>query len=87
MKIKDNFVLREVFGKPTVFSTGSFATKKPLTIELNNTAVFLWNLLCTDKSQIELENALMCEYNVDNLTAKNSVEYVLNTMKVVDCIE
>lgn len=87
MKIKDNFVLREVFGKPTVFSTGSFATKQPLTIELNNTAVFLWNLLCTEKTQIELENALMAEYDVDSATAKKSVDYVLGTMKAVDCIE
>lgn len=87
MKIKDNFVLREVFGKPTVFSTGSVATKLPITIELNSTAVFLWKQLSSQKSPTELELALIDEYGVDGETAKKSVDYMLNTMKAVDCLE
>jgi len=87
MKIKSEFILREIMGSYIVVPTGEKLVDFKVMITLNETSAFLWNLLNEEKTFEELVNALTSEYDVDEETAKNDVsEFIeqLNDKKVFE---
>lgn len=73
MKLKDGFVLREVAGETVVLPSGDNLNLNMM-ITLNETGKFLWERLEKGAEQEELVAALLGEYDVDEATAKRSVE-------------
>ena len=73
MKIKDGFVLRQVAGQNVVLPADS-ALDLNMMITLNETGAFLWERLQNDTDEAALVAALLEEYDVDEETAKQSVQ-------------
>lgn len=73
MKLKDGFILRQVAGQTVVLPTGGELDLNMM-ITLNDTGKFLWELLDKGAEEAELVAALLAEYDVDEATAKASVE-------------
>lgn len=73
MKIKNGFVLRQVAGQ-TVVLPADCALDLNMMITLNETGAFLWERLQNDTDEAALVAALLEEYDVDEETAKQSVQ-------------
>lgn len=73
MKLKEGFILRQVAGQTVVLPTGGELDLNMM-ITLNGTGKFLWELLDKGAEEAELVAALLAEYDVDEATAKVSVE-------------
>lgn len=73
MKLKDGFILRQVAGQTVVLPTGE-GVDLNMMITLNDTGKFLWELLAKGAEAEELVAALLNTYDVDEATAKASVE-------------
>ena len=73
MKIKDGFMLRQVAGQNVVLPADS-ALDLNMMITLNETGAFLWERLQNDTDEAALVAALLEEYDVDEETAKQSVQ-------------
>lgn len=85
MKIKDGYMLKEVAGNKIVVPTAGVSDFKCM-IVLNSSAAFLWNKLVEGAEQEELIEALLCEYNVDEETAKRDVSALIEKMKAADLL-
>jgi len=87
LKIKSEFILREIMGSYIVVPTGEKLVDFKVMITLNETSAFLWNLLNEEKTFDELVRELISEYDVDEETARVDVkEFVelLNDKKVFE---
>ena len=87
LKIKSEFILREIMGSYIVVPTGEKLVDFKVMITLNETSAFLWNLLNDEKTFDELVDELISEYDVDIETAKADVkEFIelLNDKKVFE---
>lgn len=73
MKLKEGFILRQVAGQTVVLPTGGELNLNMM-ITLNETGRFLWERLEKGAEEAELVAALLAEYEVDEATAKTSVE-------------
>lgn len=73
MKIKPNYVLREVANQNIVVPTGKETLKFNGMINLNNSGKFLWNLLQENKSVDELVEAMLDKYDVTKDVANKDV--------------
>lgn len=72
MKLKPDFLLREVAGETVVLPMGS-AMELNMMITLNETGKFLWQRLEQETDEDALVAALLEEYNVDEATARTHV--------------
>ena len=80
MKIRDGFILRQVAGKTVALATeGDVDLNKMIT--LNGTAAFLWEQMTTDTNEDALVAALLKEYDVDEMTARNSVQRFVGKLR------
>ncbi len=73
LKLKEGFVLREVAGQTVVLPTGDEMDLNVM-ITLNGTGRFLWERLETGATEDALVAALLAEYDVDEKTARESVQ-------------
>ena len=73
MKLKDDFILRQVAGQTVVLPTGGELDLNMM-ITLNETGAFLWEHLQSETDEAALVAALLGEYDVDEATAKKAVE-------------
>lgn len=87
MKIKSDFMLREVAGYYVVVPVGSGALDFNGVINLNESGATLWKAMENDTTEEGLVDALMAEYEVDADTAKADVEEFVKKMKDVKLIE
>ena len=86
MKLKDGFVLRKVAGQTVVLPAGDNLDLNMM-ITLNDTGEFLWTHLDVETNEATLVNALLQEYDVDELTAKQAVEGFIATLKKYEFLE
>lgn len=86
MKIKDCFVLRKIAGVNTVFSTNSKTTFEGM-ITLNDTGVFMWNLLSNGITLDELVNSMVQEYEIDQALAQKDAEAFIEKLRSIDVFE
>ncbi len=78
LKIKDNFMLREVDGNSVVVSIdGSYNGL----ITLNETGTFLWNLLVEGTDENSMVNAMLKEYEVVEDVARADVREFIETAR------
>ena len=73
MKIKDGFLLRQVAGQTVVLPVGG-GLDLNMMITLNDTGAFLWEKLQAEIDEDGLVAALLAEYDVDQETARKSVQ-------------
>lgn len=87
MKLKKNYVLRNVAGSWIVLPLGEETVKFNGMIRMNETAVFLWKLLEKESNKEEMFAALTREYDVSEDRARISIDKFLDTMNQIGCIE
>jgi len=80
MKLKSGFVLSEVVGETVVLPSGDDLNLNMM-ITLNETGKFLWERLDKGASADELVSALLSEYDVDEKTARASVEKFVEKLR------
>ena len=80
MKLKEGFVLSKIAGKIVAVPTEGDLDLNMM-ISLNETGAFLWEKLQSDVNVEELVGALLEEYDVDEATARRSVESFIGKLK------
>lgn len=85
MKIKSEFILREVAGENVaIFLSPEFQNK---IITLNATGAFIMNLLKEDVTKEKIVSALTEEYDIDAETAENDAKGFIESLKSLGAIE
>lgn len=87
MKIKDGFVLKEIAGSHMVVPLGSQVANFSSIIKLSESGAFLWSLLSEDKTVDELVYALLGEYDVDEIKAREDIEKFIKKLDDADLID
>lgn len=80
MKIKNGFMLRNIAGNNLIIGVGEAASVLNGVVTLNETGVFLWNLLVKGCEIEELILALMDEYEVSEQVATADVNSFVNKL-------
>ena len=86
MKIKNSFVLRNIAGINTVISADVSSGFDGM-ITLNETGVFMWNILKNGTTIEELIDAVVAEYDIDRDTAKKDTTEFVEKLKTVNVFE
>lgn len=87
MKIKREFVTREVAGDWLLVPVGRTAIDMNGMLTLNETGAFLWEKLPEAENEAALVSALLEEYEVDRATAAADVEDFLAKLRKLDVVE
>lgn len=69
MKATREFVLREIAGEHILIPVGETAQKLHGMLNLSESGLLLWNTLQEERTEEELVEALLVEYEVDRATA------------------
>ena len=81
MKIKDGFVVRDIMGQCVVVATGEASQDFSGMIKLNDTGKDIWEGVASGKSEDEIVDFIVSEYDVEENRAKDSVKKFLTDMK------
>lgn len=87
MKLSKEFALREIAGNYIVIPFGEKAVNFNAMVTLNETGAYLWKQLEKEKSQRELLDAMLEEYEVDRETAKVHIENFCEKLKASGILE
>ena len=87
MKIKKNFILREVAGTYVVVAVGEAAKNFNMTINLNETGAFIWKQLEKRTSEKKIVLALTKEYDVSLETAQKDVKAYVEALKKANLLQ
>ena len=80
MKLKDGFILRQVAGQTVALPTEGDIDLNTM-ITLNETGAFLWERLTQETDEDALVAALLAEYDVDEATARRSVQRFVGKLR------
>lgn len=81
MKRNPDFVQQDVAGTKVIVPTGAAVTKFPGMITVNDTGVYLWELLEREQTVDTLVDALLESYEVEREQAKEDVESFLANLQ------
>lgn len=87
MKIKENFVLRQVADTWVVLPLGSATLDFNGMLTLNASGVLLWRLLEQGTDRDALVEKLLSEYEVSRQEATADVEEFLNKLIQAGCVD
>ena len=87
MKIKENFVLRQIAGTWVVISLAEATVDFNGLLTLNESGLMLWKLIEKGSTREQLASALTEEYEVSYETALADVDEYLEKLNKVGCIE
>ena len=87
MKIKENFVLREIAGTYVVLPVGSANVDLNGMIKLNASGVLLWRALEKGADKKDLVDLILSEYEIDRETAEADVAEFIVKMARIGCLE
>ena len=87
MKIKENFVLRQIAGFWAVLPLGNAALDFREMLTLNESGVQLWNLMKEGCDREALVAALLAEYEVSRPVAEADVDEFVEKLKSAGCLE
>lgn len=87
MKIKDGFVLRNVVDEYIVMPTGENIVKFEGAVVLNEVSAFIFQQLENSMSRDDLLAALLNEFDVDEKTARNDLDSVLEQFRNIGFID
>lgn len=80
MKIKENYVMREVAGQAIVIAVGEESERFKGMINLNRTGKEVWRYLEKDMDLVEIVKKIVEKYDVDENTAMQDVENMINKL-------
>ncbi len=86
MKVKDDYLLRNVAGSHIVVPVGEGCLDFSGVITLNEVGAFLWEKLQSDITEEELLSALLSEYDVDEATARADIAEFADKLKGADLL-
>ena len=81
MKIAEGFLLKSIAGANVVVPTGSNTVSFGNVITLNETGVFLFELLEKDTTEENLVASMLKEFDIDEATAKADVADFVGKLK------
>lgn len=81
MKIKKEFVHREIAGDHVLVPIGKTSAEYNGLFPLTETGAFVWDLLPEAENEEFLVNKLLEEYEADRATVENDVKEFLNTLR------
>ena len=87
MKLKKNFVLRQVAGTWVVLPLGAETVNFSGMLQLNESGAMLWRVLDEGGSQDALVEALLGEYDVTREQAEADVQEFLAKLDQAGCIQ
>lgn len=87
MKIKENFVLRQIAGAWVVLTLGSATLDFNGMLTLNESGVLLWRLLERGCERENLVTTLLKEYDVQTSIAEADVDEFLEKLKKAGSLE
>lgn len=87
MKLKQDYVLRQVADTWTVLPLGDAAVDFNGMLTLNHSGAMLWNVLEQGGTEKDLVEALTAEYDVDSQRAAADVRKFLDVLRRAGCIE
>lgn len=89
MKLKEDFMLRNICGEWTIVPMGERLTEFTGMMKVNDTGAFIWKMLEKETTKEEIVTALLEEYDVDRETAECTLEdfvSVLEENKVLETV-
>ena len=86
MKIKDGFVLRQVAGINVIISASTASSFEGM-LTLNDTGVFMWNLLASGANREKIIDALCKEYEIDSAVAEKDTDAFIAKLNSLDIFE
>ena len=87
MKLKKNFVLRQVAGTWVVLPLGAETVNFSGMLQLNESGAMLWRVLEEGGSQDALVEALLGEYDVTREQAEADVQEFLAKLDQAGCVQ
>ena len=87
MKLKEEFVLRQVADVWVVLPVGKTSVDFNGMLTLNESGALLWNTLEQGGDREKLSDALLAEYEVDRETALADVDEFIAKLKEIGCLE
>lgn len=87
MKIKSDYILREVAGTCVAVPTGRASLDFSGMISLNGTGAFLWKQLLEEKNEQELLFAMLEEYATDEASAEADIKDFIRSLREVEILE
>ena len=80
MRVEKDFVLREIAGDYVIIPTGKTVLSFNGLISVNEVGAFLWELLQNEVTIDELVAAVLNEYDVDEVTAREDIQEFLDAL-------
>ncbi len=87
MKIREGFELKEIAENYVVIPTEQNVVDFSSMIMLNEVSAFLWLQLTEDKSERELLNAVLSEYEVDKETAEGDIKIFVKELAAAGVLD
>ena len=87
MKIKDNFILREIAGEHILIPVGEAALRVHGMVTLSESALLLYEKLQSECTEEDLVDVLTAEYEVGRAEALRDVGAFLGQMRQVGILE
>ena len=86
MKLKKQFVLREIVGEAVLVPIGESAARFNGLLTINELGKFIWENIESANDEDELLQRILDEYEVDKDVAKADLDEFLGKLKAVDII-
>lgn len=87
MKLKDGFVVRKIAKQFMAIPVGARTQEIHGMVGLNETGAFLWEALKTPKTEEELVDALLAEYEVEREQAAEAVKRFVDMLREEELLE
>lgn len=87
MKLKEGFIKSKLGDECVVVPVGAQTVDFRGLITLNETGEFIWEQLKDEKTEQELVEAILSEYDVDRETAERDVHAFVDTLKEKDLLD
>ena len=87
MKLKKQFIVREIMGDNVLVPCGDTAMDFNGLVTLNETALDVWRLLPEAEDEQALVDAMLDIYEVDEQTLRKDIEAFLSDLRKAEIIE
>lgn len=87
MKIKKNFILREIAGTYLVVAVGEAVKNFNAVINLNETGALLWKALEKGAEEEQLVSLIISEYEVEKEVAREDVSAFIQRLKEANLLD
>ena len=87
MKRKDGFIVRQIAGQNVAVAVGERSKTFHGMIKLNDSGLFIWNLLEKDTDEEKMIAAMLEEYDTDRDTAQCAIRKITGALRDAGILE